>query len=103
MRTALLLAAAALAAGLAPAAAAQGGAMPSYEPQQRLRTALDTCNKSEFVRNAYCVRKCEAGFRMDLSGPKPRCVGLKPDAKYTPPAPSFKPGPAHRPPPNQPG
>lgn len=103
MRPALLLAAAVVAAGLAPAAAAQGGGMPSYEPQQRLRTALDTCNKSEVVRNAYCVKKCEDGFRMDLSGPKPRCVGLRPDAKYTPPVPAFKPGPAHRPPPNQPG
>ncbi len=52
MRPALLLAAAAVAAGLAPAAAAQGGGMPAYEPQQRLRTALDTCNRSEVVRNA---------------------------------------------------
>jgi len=90
------LAIAAVAAGLPLAAAAQGS-LPTYEPQQRLRTALDTCNKSEVMRNAYCVAKCATGFRMDLSGPKPRCIGLKPDATYTPPKPSYQP-----PAPNQP-
>jgi hypothetical protein len=54
------------------------------------------------MRNAYCVRKCEAGFRMDLSGAKPKCIGLKPDAKYTPPKPAYQPpapNPARKPPP----
>ena len=95
------LAIAAVAAGLPLAAAAQGS-LPTYEPQQRLRTALDTCNNTEVMRNAYCVKKCAAGFRMDLSGPKPRCIGLKPDATYTPPKPSYQPpapNPARKPPP----
>ncbi len=95
------LAIAAVAAGLPLAAAAQGS-LPTYEPQQRLRTALDTCNKSEVMRNAWCVQKCATGFRMDLSGPKPRCIGLKPDATYTPPKPSYQPpapNTARKPPP----
>ena len=83
-----------LAAGLAPAAGAQGR-MPTYEPQQRLRTALDVCGKNEVMRGAYCVRKCAADFRMDLAAKPPKCVGLKADATYTPPAsnPNAKPVP----------
>jgi|GEM_PF-3394794 len=79
-----------LAAGLAPVAQAQGR-MPAYEPQQRQRTALDTCGKNEVMREAMCVRKCEADFRMDFSAKTPRCVGLKADAKYTPPVPNYRP------------
>ncbi len=89
----VLLAVAAVAAGFPLAAATQGKGMPAYEPQQRLRTALDACSRSEVMRNAYCVKKCATGFRMDLSGPRPRCIGLKPDAKYTPPEPAYKPPP----------
>ncbi|MBK6982913.1 MAG: hypothetical protein IPH30_16350 [Betaproteobacteria bacterium] len=79
-----------LAAGLAPAAGAQGR-MPTYEPQQRLRTALDVCGKNEVMRGAYCVRKCAADFRMDLAAKPPKCVGLKADATYTPPQPNYTP------------
>jgi hypothetical protein len=92
MRTrALAFAAALAAAGSLPPAAMAQGSLPSYEPQQRLRTALDTCTKSEVMKDAYCVKKCQEGFRMDMSGQKPRCVGLKPDAKYTPPKPGYQP------------
>lgn len=95
MRPALAWVAIATAAGLSLAAAAQGR-MPSYEPQERLRTGLDTCLKNEVMRGAVCVRKCATGFRMDLSGRKARCIGLKADAKYDPPK------PANRPPPGAP-
>ena len=88
-------AALAAAAWLPPLAGAQGR-MPTYEPQQRLRTALDTCLKTEVMREAYCVKKCASGFRMDLSGPKALCIGLKADATYTPPKPSYQP-PANTP------
>jgi len=101
MRAALLLAAA-VAAGVPLAAAAQGKGLPTYEPQLRLRTALDTCTKSEVMREAYCVKKCASGFRMELSGKKPMCVGLKADATYTPPKPSYqpaKPNPSRQTPP----
>lgn len=91
MRTAAILCFAAATA--LPLATAAQGSLPAYEPQKRLRTALDTCMKTEVMRDAYCVGKCAAGFRMDLSGPKPRCIGLKPDAKYTPPEPAYKPNP----------
>ena len=101
MRAALLLAMG-VAAGFPLAAAAQGKGLPTYEPQQRLRSALDTCTKSEVMRDAYCVKKCAAGFRMELAGRKPMCIGLKPDATYTPPRPSYqpaKPDPSRKPPP----
>ena len=65
--------------------------MPSYEPPQRLRSPLDTCLRDEVLREAYCVKKCADGFRMDASAKTPRCEGLKPDAKYTPPQPNYKP------------
>ena len=84
----------ACAAGLAPAAGAQGRSLPTYEPQQRARTGLDTCLKTEVMKNATCVRKCEKGFRLDLSETRPRCIGLTPDARYTPPSPSYQPAPA---------
>ena len=103
MRTrAALLLAVGVAAGFPLAAAAQGKGLPSYAPQQRLRTALDTCTKSEVMRDAYCVKKCAAGFRMELSGKKPMCIGLKADATYTPPKPAYqqpKPNPSRQPPP----
>jgi hypothetical protein len=86
----LALPVAVLAAGLGLAAGAQTR-MPTYEPQSRMRTPLDACLKTEVIRGAYCVRKCAEGFRMDLSGKKPACVGLKADAKYTPPEPGYKP------------
>jgi hypothetical protein len=78
----------ALAAGLPAAAAAQ---MPSYEPQQRMRTGLDTCMKTEVMKDAWCIRRCAPDFRMDFSGPKPRCIGTKRDARYDPPRPGYQP------------
>jgi hypothetical protein len=100
-RAAIVLAAA-VAAGVPIAAAGQGKGLPTYEPQLRLRTALDTCGKSEVMRDAYCVKKCASGFRMELSGKKPMCIGLKADATYTPPKPAYqqpKPNPSRQPPP----
>jgi hypothetical protein len=92
-RAARLVAGVALAAAFLPLPALAQARMPTYEPQQRLRTALDTCLKTEVMREAYCVKKCATGFRMDLSGKKPMCIGLKQDATYTPPKPSYQPPP----------
>lgn len=72
-------------------ALAQGTA--SYEPQQRLRTSLETCRKSEVENGAYCVMKCAPDFRMDFSSKKPVCVATKPGARYEPPKPSYTPPP----------
>lgn len=71
------------------AALAQGGA--SYEPQQRLRTSLESCRKSEFENGAYCVMKCAPDFRLDASSKTPRCVATKAGATYEPPKPSYTP------------
>ena len=43
------------------------------------------------MRDAYCVQKCSAGFRMDSAGGKAKCVGLNAGAKHEPKKPSYKP------------
>ena len=91
MNRAYSLAILAAAAGLAFATAAQAQSLPSYEPQQRLRTALDACLKTEVMQGAYCVQKCTAGFRMQSAGGKAKCVGLSPAAKHDPKKPSYTP------------
>lgn len=80
------------AAALPAAVLAQG--MASYEPQQRLRTSLESCRKTEFESGAYCVMKCAPDFRLDASSKKPRCVATKAGAKYEPPRPAYTPPPA---------
>jgi len=79
------------AAGLALATAARAQSQNSYEPQQRLRTALDTCLKTEVMQGAYCVQKCSAGFRLNVVGGKPKCVGQGVAAKHEPPKPAYTP------------
>ncbi|MBK8322577.1 MAG: hypothetical protein IPL06_07480 [Betaproteobacteria bacterium] len=88
MRVAFLAAAAALPV----AVLAQG--MASYEPQQRLRTSLESCRKTEFESGAYCVMKCAPDFRLDASSKKARCVATKAGATYEPPKPAYTPPPA---------
>jgi hypothetical protein len=81
-----------LAALAASPAFGQGsGAMPRYEPSQRARTALDTCLKDEVMNGAWCVKKCQKDFRLDPQARPPVCIGLKADAKYQPPEPTWKP------------
>ena len=75
----------------APAFGQGGGAMPKYEPSQRARTALDTCLKDEVMNGAWCVKKCQKDFRLDLQARPPACIGLKSSARYEPPEPTWKP------------
>jgi len=100
-RTVIGAAAALAAALLLPSAA--GAAVPEYEPQRRLRTALDTCLKTEVMQGAYCVQKCATGFKMSASGTKARCIGLSEKSKYVPPQPKYKPAPANPNAPKVPG
>ena len=63
-----------------------------YEPSQRLRAgALDNCMKDEVMNGAYCVKQCQADFKLDTASRPPRCVATKKDAKYVPPAPEYVP------------
>lgn len=78
---------------LAVPLAAPAQATASYEPQQRLRTSLETCRKSEFENGAYCVMKCAPDFRLDTSSKKPVCVATRGGAKYEPPQPAYTPPP----------
>lgn len=82
-----------LVAGLAalPPALGQGKKGAYYEPSQRLRTAIETCMKDEVMNGANCVKKCQEGFNLDVSVRPPICVSNRPDAKYTPPQPTFVP------------
>jgi hypothetical protein len=89
MKKPVVLAGFVLALAVPLAGMAQG--MASYEPQQRLRTSLESCRKSEFDSGAYCVMKCAPDFRLDASSKKPRCVATKAGAKYDPPKPAYTP------------
>ena len=72
-------------------ATALAQATASYEPQQRLRTSLETCRKSEVENGAYCVMKCAPDFRMDFASKKPVCLATKAGARYEPPKPAYTP------------
>ncbi len=76
-------------AALAPPAVAQGKWL-RYDPSQRQRTAMDTCLKDEVMNGAWCVKKCQADFRMDLTSRPPSCIATKPNAKYVPTTPTWK-------------
>jgi hypothetical protein len=66
-----------LVATLGAATSASGQNSASYQPGQRLRTALDTCQKNEVIEGSYCIQKCQPGFRLDLVRDKPpSCVSL---------------------------
>jgi len=89
-----------LAASMAlPQAAAQSGRL--YEPPQRMRL-LEGCMADEVMNGAYCVKKCQEGFRLEMSGPKASCVAVKSDAKYVPPKPEYE-APKTPPKPGAPG
>jgi hypothetical protein len=78
-----------LAASMAlPQAVAQGSG-PRYEPSQRQRL-LEGCMKDEVMNGAYCVKKCQQDFRLELGGRTPACLATKSDAKYTPPKPEYE-------------
>ena len=62
----------------------------TYEPNQRLRTAAETCMKDEVMEGAYCVKKCQPNFKLDTHrGKTPVCVATsaaaRPPASTAPP------------------
>ncbi len=64
----------ALAMGIA-SVAAQNSA--SYQPSQRLRTAIETCLKDEISEGPHCIKKCQSGFRLEVQGGKPpQCISV---------------------------
>lgn len=85
-----------LLAGLAAGAAFASPALAqlsSYEPGQRLRTAMDSCLKNETMNGAYCVRKCQPEFKMDVARRPPVCVATRPGVRYEPPKIEWTPPP----------
>jgi hypothetical protein len=67
-----------VALGAAPAFAQSG---VSYQPSQRVRTALETCMKDEVSEGAYCIKKCAANFRLDAQKRPPVCIATNAAAK----------------------
>lgn len=66
-----------LVVALGAATAASGQNAASYQPAQRLRTALETCRADEVVEGAQCIKKCQPGFRLDVARDKrPTCVSI---------------------------
>jgi hypothetical protein len=65
-------------AGALPAFAQSG---VSYQPSQRVRTALETCMKDEVSEGAYCIKKCAANFRLDAQKRPPVCVATNAAAR----------------------
>jgi hypothetical protein len=59
----------------------QSGSGVSYQPSQRLRTALEVCMKDEMSEGAYCIKKCAANFRLDTQKRPPVCVATNASAK----------------------
>jgi hypothetical protein len=88
MRATIMVGALLAASVALPQARAQGPT-PRYEPSQRLR-ALEGCMKDEVMNGAYCVKKCQDEFRMDLATRPPSCIGLKSDVKRVPPKPEYE-------------
>jgi hypothetical protein len=84
-------AAAAVAAGLAalPPALAQDKRVTHYEPNRRAKVGIETCMKDEVLTGAYCVRKCQPDFRMDLTSKPPLCIATRPNAKFEPVKPGY--------------
>jgi hypothetical protein len=89
MRRTMMGIASLLAASMAlPQAWAQGSGQ-RYTPPQRMRL-LEGCMKDEVMNGAYCVKKCQADFRMELSGRTAACIAAKSDARYEPPKPEYE-------------
>ena len=49
-----------------------------YEPSQRLRTRRQECVGDEEPMGAYCAKKCQTGYQMEINGKYARCRALKP-------------------------
>ena len=49
-----------------------------YEPSQRLRTRRQECMRDEEPMGAYCAKKCQAGYQMEISGKNARCRSINP-------------------------
>jgi hypothetical protein len=90
--TRTLVALAVTVAGLAamPPALAQPQKVTHYEPSQRLRTGIESCMKDEVMNGANCVKKCQAGFRLDVTSRPPLCIATQAGATYNPPKPGYE-------------
>src|SRR5471032_2739555 len=49
----------------------------SYEPSQRQKLRRESCNDNEVMNEAFCVKKCLAGYAMQPGRPL-RCRSVNP-------------------------
>lgn len=72
-----------------PPALAQERRITHYEPNVRVRIGLETCLKDEVANPPNCVKKCQPGFRLDLTSRPPLCIATQTDAKFVPTKPGY--------------
>jgi hypothetical protein len=49
-----------------------------YEPSKRRRNSRQVCMKDELDVGAYCAKKCQTGYQMDIKGNFATCRSLTP-------------------------
>ncbi len=62
----------------------------AYEPSKRLRARRLACMNDEVSIDAWCAKKCRAGYQMEFSGKRVTCRSL------TPLPPGVFPGPVRK-------
>jgi hypothetical protein len=87
-RAGICLAVAAALIGLPPVFA-QDKKVTHYEPNKRNKVGVETCMKNEVLQGAWCIRKCQEGFRLDLKSSPPLCIATSPNARFVPDQPQF--------------
>jgi hypothetical protein len=73
-----------------PSAFAQERKVTHYEANKRNKVGVETCMKNEVLDGAYCIRKCQEGFRLDIKSSPPLCIATSPNARYVPEKPGFE-------------
>jgi hypothetical protein len=79
-----------------PAKSAPGQALKeqrqfdAYDPSKRLRNSRQSCMRDEEHVGAYCAKKCQPGYQMEIKDNFATCRSL------TPLPPGVMPGPRHK-------
>lgn len=61
-----------------------------YEPSRRQRLRRESCTRNEDESGAFCVKRCDTGYRLVPGANPPRCRSIKPLP------PGQKPGPVRK-------
>jgi hypothetical protein len=90
----ILLGAAAVLVTVSQFALAQtSGYSTTYEPSSRQRLRSEACMKDEVEQGAYCVKRCDEDFKLEVNGKKALCRATKSGATRKPPQVEYQPPP----------